>query len=100
MKYFQVTIHGLEILLANCDRLTSLMNLSYFEGISDDEAQLLKQRVKEQNINLRLEEDRSQIMELAESNFMNIKYTKLRDEYPAIQAFDDSVEWEAPWNED
>ena len=97
MQYFQVTIHGIEILLANCDRLTSLMYLPYFEGVHEDEAQLLKQRVKEQNINLRLEEDRSQLMELVESNFMNIK---LKDEYPPVPEFDNSIEWEAPWPED
>ena len=87
-----MTIHGIEILLANCDKLTTLMDLSYFEGIHEDEARLLKQRVKEQNINLKLEEDRSQIMDLVESNFMNIK---LKEKFPA---FDNSIEWEAPWS--
>jgi len=84
-------------LLANCDRLTSLLDLSYFEGIREDEAQFLRQRVKEQNINLRLEEDRSQLMELMESNFMNYYAITPKPKYPA---FDNSVEWEAPWAED
>ena len=32
-------MHGIELLLANCDQLKSLMDLTYFEGISEEELQ-------------------------------------------------------------
>ena len=80
-------MHGIELLLANCDQLTSLMDLTYFEGISENELKQLHKRVKKQNLNLVLEEVSTNLYDVSDSNFMNYK---LKDKYPA---YDNSPEW-------
>ena len=35
-------MHGIELLLANCDRLTSLTDMNYFEGVTPEEIEKLK----------------------------------------------------------
>ena len=80
-------MHGIELLLANCDQLTSLMDLTYFEGISENELKQLHKRVKKQNLNLVLEEVSTNLYDVSDSNFMNYE---LKDKYPA---YDNSPEW-------
>ena len=91
-KCSKVTMYGIELLLANCDQLTSLMNLTYFEGIKEEELQQFEQKIKAQNLNLQLEEQNTDIYDVSDSNFMNYK---LKDKYPA---FDNSNEWETGWS--
>ena len=85
-------MHGIELLLANCDQLTSLMNLTYFEGIKEEKLQQFEQKIKAQNLNLQLKEQNTNIYDVSDSNFMNYK---LKDQYPA---FDNSNEWETGWS--
>lgn len=86
-KCSKVTMHGIELLLANCDQLTSLMDLTYFEGITEKELKQLQLRVKKSNLNLTLEESSMNLYDVSDSNFMNYK---LKDKYPA---YDNSPEW-------
>ena len=74
-------MHGIELLLANCDQLTSLMNLTYFEGIKEEKLQQFEQKIKAQNLNLQLKEQNTNIYDVSDSNFMNYK---LKDKYPAF----------------
>ncbi len=86
-------MHGIELLLANCDKLTRLMDLSYFEGISAHELERFKKHIKENNLNLSLVEKKDICsIDFEESNFMNYK---LKDKYPP---FDNSIEWETGWS--
>lgn len=85
-------MHGIELLLANCDRLTCLLDLTYFEGISEAELEQFKRRIKETNLNIRLDDKIDITFDLQESNFMNYK---LKDKYPP---FDNSIEWETGWD--
>ena len=39
-------MHGIELLLANCDRLTRLTDMTYFEGVTPEEIEKLKARIK------------------------------------------------------
>ena len=35
-------MHGIELLLANCDRLTRLTDMNYFEGVTPEEIEKLQ----------------------------------------------------------
>ena len=85
-------MQGIELLLANCDKLTTLQDLKYFEGISPDEHEKLESRIQETNLDIKLVENDNYCIEFQEQNFMNIK---LKDKYPP---FDNSIEWETGWS--
>lgn len=84
-------MHGIELLLANCDRLNCLLDLHYFEGISETELEKFRLRIKTCNLNITLDEVDKTAVELQDFNFMNFK---LKDKYPP---FDNSAEWETGW---
>ena len=79
-------MHGVELLLANCDQLSSLMDLTYFEGISEEELQQFEQKIISQNLDLRLKETNANLYDVSDSNSMN---QKLKDK---CAAFDNSIE--------
>lgn len=91
-KCSKVTMQGVEMLLANCDNLRVIKNLDSFEGIHENEVKMLKLRVKEQNLDLQLEEEQTLPADLQETNFMN--YKQISDNIPE---FDNSIEWETGW---
>ena len=62
-----------------------------FEGITEEELMQFQRRVKEQNLNLKLEDIKTDQYDISDSNFMNYK---LKDKYPA---YDNSAEWETGW---
>ena len=76
-------MHGVELLIANCDHLKSLMDLTYFEGISEEELQQFEQKIVSQNLDLRLKETKE--ANLFDSDSMN---QKLKDK---CAAFDNSI---------
>ena len=71
-------MHGIELLLANCDQLTSLMDLTYFECISEEELQQFEQKIRSQNLDLQLKETNANLFDVSDSNSMN---HKLKDKY-------------------
>ena len=69
-----MTVHGIQLLLANCDRLTRLTDLSCFEGIAPEEIKKLKIQIKEMNLNICFDdniEDESNKILSNDDNFMN-----------------------------
>jgi hypothetical protein len=82
-------MHSIELMLANCDRLKSIMDLAYFEGIHENELKILKLSIREQNLDIELEDNSHKTIDLNDSNFMN--YKQQTDKFPA---FDNSIEWE------
>ena len=76
-------MHGVELLIANCDHLKSLMDLTYFEGISEEELQQFEQKIISQNLDLRLKETKE--ANQFDSDSMN---QKLKDK---CAAFDNSI---------
>ena len=78
-------MHGIELLLANCDQLSSLMDLTYFEGISEEELQQFEQKIISQNLDLQLKETNANLYDVSDSNSMN---QKLKDK---CAAFDNSI---------
>ena len=85
-------MHGIELLLANCDNLRIILDIYYFEGVSQKERELLIKRTQEQNLNIVFEEKLKTYMDLEEENFMS---KKLKDMYPPIPDFDNSAEWDS-----
>ena len=85
-------MHGIELLLANCDNLRIILDIHYFEGVSPKERELLIKRTQEQNLNIVFEEKLKTYMDLEEENFMS---KKLKDMYPPIPDFDNSAEWDS-----
>ena len=66
-------MHGIELLLANCDRLTILKDLCYFEGVTSEELEKLKTRITKTNLNMTLDdatEENNQNINI-DDNFMN-----------------------------
>ena len=84
-------MHGIELLMANCDSLKILQDLKYFDGISQAELDKLESRIQDTNLDLQLLENEKANLEYEEQNFMN---QKLKDKYPP---FDNSIEWETGW---
>ena len=51
------TIKGIELLILNCDNLKVLKDPTCFEGVHENEVKILKLRIREENLDLRLEEE-------------------------------------------
>merc|ERR1712156_248510 len=80
-KCSKVTMHGIELLLANCDKLTSLKDMTYFDGVTSEELENLKTRIKESNLNIIFEDTKDEANKniFIDDNFMN---TKMKEKYP------------------
>jgi hypothetical protein len=70
-SHFQVTMHGIELLLVNCNRLKTIMDLTFFEGIHKTELTNLKLRIKEQNLDIEVDDNSHKTIDLNGNNFMN-----------------------------
>ena len=77
----------MKLIIEQCEKLTSIIDLSYFDGINEYEQAMMRQYVVDHNYNVRFEEVVTEV-NLEDANFLNYK---LKDKYPA---FDNSVEWE------
>ena len=68
------------------------MDICYFEGISDQERQMLIKRTQEQNLNIAFEEKVKSYMDvdLEGGNFMK---QKLKAMYPGLPDFDNDAAW-------
>ena len=82
-------MHGIELLMASCDNLKMIIDIHYFEGISDEERELLIKRTREQNLNIEFEEKIKTYVDL-DADFMS---KKLKEMYPAIPNFDNDATW-------
>ncbi len=74
-------------MIESCEKLKSIIDLTYFSGINAYEQAMLRQYVQENNLDLIFEEPVTDIS-LEDENFMNYK---LKDKYPA---YDNSKEWD------
>lgn len=85
-------MYGIELLLANCDNLRLILDICYFEGISDQEREMLIKRTQEQNLNITFEEKLKSYMDvdLEGGNFMK---KKLKALYPGVPDFDNDAAW-------
>ena len=74
-------MHGIELLLANCDKLTRLKDMTYFDGVTSEELENLKTRIKESNLNIIFEDTKDEANKniFIDDNFMN---TKMKEKYP------------------
>ena len=74
-------MHGIELLLANCDRLTRLTDMTYFEGVTPEEIEKLKARIKETNLNIVFDdvEEKNSRNIFIDENFM---HDKMKEKYP------------------
>jgi len=91
-KCTKVTMHGIELLLANCDRLTRLTDVTYFEGVTPEDIKKLKKRIKEMNLNIFFDDSgKNDKNIIIDDNFMNVK---MKEKYPPCS------EWlESGWSE-
>ena len=55
------TVKGIELLILNCDQLKMLKDPTCFEGVHENEIKILKLRIREENLDLRLEEEPEKI---------------------------------------
>ena len=55
------TIKGIELLILNCDKLKVLKDPTCFGGVHENEVKILKLRIREDNLNLRLEEEQEKV---------------------------------------
>ena len=85
-------MHGIELLLANCDRLTRLTDVTYFEGVTPEDIKKLKKRIKEMNLNIFFDDSgKNDKNIIIDDNFMNVK---MKEKYPPCS------EWlESGWSE-
>ena len=51
------TVKGIELLILSCDKLKVLKDPTSFEGVHENEVKILKLRIREENLDLRLEEE-------------------------------------------
>jgi len=88
-KCTKVTMHGIELLLANCDRLTRLTDMTYFEGVTPEEIEKLKARIKETNLNIVFDdvEEKNSRNIFIDENFM---HDKMKEKYPPCAGWNDS----------
>merc|ERR1712062_290505 len=91
-KCTKVTMYGIELLLANCDNLRRILDICDFEGISEQERELLIKRTQEQNLTITFEEKLKRYMDVAleGGNFMK---KKLKALYPGVPDFDNDAAW-------
>ena len=82
-------MHGIELLLANCDRLTRLTDMTYFEGVTPEEIEKLKARIKETNLNIVFDdvEEKNSRNIFIDENFM---HDKMKEKYPPSAGWNDS----------
>ena len=78
-------MHGIELLLANCDRLTRLTDVTYFEGVTPEDIKKLKKRIKEMNLNIFFDDSgKNDKNIIIDDNFMNVK---MKEKYPPISGW-------------
>ena len=82
-------MHGIELLLANCDRLTRLTDMTYFEGVTPEEIEKLKARIKETNLNIVFDdvEEKNSRNIFIDENFM---HDKMKEKYPPCAGWNDT----------
>ena len=51
------TIKGIELIMENCDNLKLLRDPTCFEGVHENEVKILKLKIKEENLDLLLEQE-------------------------------------------
>ena len=87
-------MHGIELLLANCDRLTRLKDLTYFEGVTPEEIKKLKTRINDMNLNICFgDSGKDDNNPLTDDNFMTMK---MREKYPPSSEWSESTDYEVP----
>merc|ERR1712150_30730 len=73
------TIKGIELLILNCDKLKVLKDPTCFGGVHENEVKILKLRIREENLNLRLEEEQEKIRDPA-----TIRRDWKKEKYPPV----------------
>ena len=73
----KMTMLGVELLIHNCNELKLLKDLKYFSGIHQNELKILEMRIREENLDLRLNDKRDAVRDPSNPEFIK----SLRDAY-------------------
>ena len=66
----KMTMAGINILVHSCDKLRSLKDLRYFSGIHENEIKILQLRIREENLDLCLNDEQDIIRDPSETSFI------------------------------
>ena len=71
------TIKGIELLILNCDNLKVLKDPTCFEGVHENEVKILKLRIREENLDLRLEEEEEKVRDPSGAELTRAIYSRI-----------------------
>ena len=66
----QMTMASVETLIMSCPKLKKIKDLTYFEGIHENEVKILQCRIRDENMDLMLEDKKSDFVDPSDSAFV------------------------------
>ena len=66
----KMTIAGIYILIQTCNRLRLLKDLRYFSGVHENEVKILQLRMREENLDLCLDDQQDIVRDPSDTNFI------------------------------
>ena len=80
-----LTTNGIELLILNCENLKALKDPTCFEGVSENEVNILKLRIREENLDLMIEDEPEKVRDPSSAELT--RGILNRSGYPKVENF-------------